>query len=158
LAATVGKWQDRQMRRAARPAGRKAMTRTRIALGLAAILLATLTASQSSIARPLSPEEEARVQPAGKPEDCLSIARISETRVRNDHTIDFIMHGGRVYRNSLPNSCPSLGFEERFSYETSTQELCSSDVITVLQSGPGLMRGASCGLGQFQPVTGVGGK
>jgi hypothetical protein len=35
-------------------------------------------------------------------------------------------------------------------------QLCSTDIITVLMmGGPGLMRGASCGLGKFQPVTGV---
>ena len=63
------------------------------------------------------------------------------------------MHGrNRVYRNILPNSCPSLGFEQRFSYVTSLSELCSTDIITVLYTSP-VMRGASCGLGQFQPVT-----
>jgi hypothetical protein len=30
--------------------------------------------------------------------------------------------------------------------------LCSVDIITVLHSGGGGQRGASCGLGAFQPV------
>jgi hypothetical protein len=89
--------------------------------------------------------------PTGEPVNCVSISRIRETRVHGDSTIDFIMNGGKVFRNTLPNSCPSLGFEERFLYKTSTSELCSVDIITVLQS-PGTSRGASCGLGQFQPV------
>ena len=79
---------------------------------------------------------------------------IRETRVRNDRTIDFYANGGKVYRNVLPYSCPSLGFEERFSYKTSLSQLCSTDIITVLTS-PGIKRGASCGLGKFQPVTGA---
>jgi hypothetical protein len=59
----------------------------------------------------------------------------------------------KVYRNTLPYSCPQLGFEERFLYKTSLSQLCSTDIITVLTSGgPDLSRGASCGLGQFQPV------
>ncbi|WP_293884341.1 hypothetical protein [Sphingomonas sp.] len=89
--------------------------------------------------------------PIGPPVNCVSTQRIRETRVHGDSTIDFIMNGGKVYRNTLPNACPSLGFEEKFLYKTSTSELCSVDIITVLQS-PGISRGASCGLGQFQPV------
>jgi hypothetical protein len=59
--------------------------------------------------------------------------------------------GKRWYRNTLPQSCPSLGFEERFGYATSLSELCSVDIITVLYATP-VSRGASCGLGKFQPV------
>ena len=107
-----------------------------------------------AVARPLKPEEEAKIQPAGPPVSCVSIHNIRETRVRDDSTIDFYMNGGKVYRNKLPNSCPELGFEERFGYETSIDELCNVDIIHVLHSSPP-MRGASCGLGQFQPITGA---
>ncbi len=94
------------------------------------------------------------VTPAGKPESCSPLTSIRESRVRSDQVIDFYMRGGKVYRNTLPNTCPQLGFEERFSYATSLSQLCSTDIITVLQS-PGAGRGVSCGLGQFQPVTGA---
>ena len=87
----------------------------------------------------------------GAPISCVSLRRIRETRVHGDSTIDFHMNGGQVYRNTLPQSCPSLGFEERFAYKTSLDQLCSVDIITVLQS-PDLRGGPSCGLGQFQPV------
>lgn len=90
--------------------------------------------------------------PAGKPVDCIQIAQIRNTQVRDDRTIDFIMNGNKVYRNTLPNSCPSLGFERRFMYTTSLSQLCSVDIITVLFNSPNLSRGASCGLGQFQPM------
>ena len=89
----------------------------------------------------------------GKPETCIPLRQISETRVHGDRTIDFIMTGRKVYRNTLPYACPGLGFEERFSYATSLSQLCSVDIITVLYSTPVLQRGASCGLGPFQPVT-----
>ena len=94
------------------------------------------------------------VTPNGKPESCVDLQNIRETRVRDDRTIDFYMRNGKVYRNTLPNKCPQLGFEERFMYETSLSKLCNVDIITVLQE-PGPMRGASCGLGDFQPVTGA---
>lgn len=90
---------------------------------------------------------------SGKPETCIPLRQISETRVHGDRTIDFIMTGRKVYRNTLPYACPGLGFEERFSYATSLSQLCSVDIITVLYSTPVLQRGASCGLGPFQPVT-----
>ncbi|AMK23726.1 hypothetical protein [Sphingobium sp. TKS] len=90
--------------------------------------------------------------PAGKPVDCVQITSIRSTNVRDDRTIDFIMNGNKVYRNTLPYSCPSLGFEKRFLYKTSLSQLCSVDIITVLYEAGGLQRGASCGLGEFQPM------
>lgn len=127
---------------------RKLSTITSLAMfGLVAV-------AGSSSARPLKPEDEARIQPVGKAQSCVPIYSIDQTRVRNDHTIDFYMKGGKVYRNVLPYSCPELGFEERFSYKTSIQELCSSDVITVL-TGPGISHGATCGLGDFQEISGA---
>jgi hypothetical protein len=83
---------------------------------------------------------------------CIRTSDIRETRVRSDSVIDFRTSGKKWYRNTLPHSCPSLGFEERFMYKTSTNQLCSVDIVTVLYSGSGLHQGASCGLGKFQPV------
>ena len=93
--------------------------------------------------------------PAGPPVDCLRLADIRESLVRDDRTIDFVTRGGRrVYRVELPDGCPMLGFEKRFSYATSLDRLCSTDIITVLsETGGGLSRGASCGMSRFQPVT-----
>lgn len=88
--------------------------------------------------------------PAGDAVSCIPLIEIRSSHVRSDSVIDFEMSGGRYYRNTLPNSCPQLGFEERFGYETSLNQLCSTDIIHVITSGGG--GGASCGLGQFQPV------
>lgn len=117
-----------------------------------ALMIAALAGP--AIARPLKPEQEAKIQPAGKPVNCIQSSSIRETRVRDDKTIDFYMLGGQVYRNTLPQSCPELGFEERFGYTTSINQLCSVDIIHVIHSTPP-MRGASCGLGAFQPITGA---
>lgn len=92
--------------------------------------------------------------PTGPAVSCIQIAQIQESRVRDDWTIDFRISGNRWYRNTLPNRCGSLGFERAFSYTTSLPQLCNVDIIRVFPSG-GVPRGplASCGLGQFQPVT-----
>jgi hypothetical protein len=87
----------------------------------------------------------------GKPVSCVRINEITETRVHGDNVIDFMTSNTKGYRNVLPYSCPSLGFEERFLHKTSTNDYCSVDTITVLQS-PGLSHGATCGLGAFQPI------
>ena len=89
--------------------------------------------------------------PTGEPVSCIQLNEVRETHVRDDQVIDFEMAGKRVYRNTLDGACPSLGFEERFAYSVSNGLLCSTDLITVLQSTG--TRGATCGLGKFQPVS-----
>ena len=86
----------------------------------------------------------------GEAVSCIQINRIQTTRVHGDETIDFVMGGNTVYRNVLPNRCYSLGFEERFAYQTSTGRLCSTDTITVLHSDGS--PGTTCGLGEFLPI------
>jgi hypothetical protein len=84
--------------------------------------------------------------------DCVQTSLIDDTKVWNDAVIDFRMRNGVTYRNTLPHSCPNLGFDERFSYRTTTGQLCSIDTITVLPTGSSIP-GPTCGLGKFQPVT-----
>lgn len=90
--------------------------------------------------------------PVGSPQSCITRHRIDQTLVRSDSVIDFKMIDRKVYRNTLPSPCPDLGFEERFGYSLSIDELCSSDIITVLYTSP-IGSSARCGLGQFQLVT-----
>jgi hypothetical protein len=87
---------------------------------------------------------------AGEAVDCIPTANIGNTRVHDDRTIDFVMRDGTVYRNTLPVQCNPLGFEKRFAYRTTSARLCSSDTITVLQSGG--VGAPTCGLGEFVPV------
>ncbi len=110
-------------------------------------LLATAGAAVAKRDRNAVPE----ATEVGKPVSCIHLRSIQETRVRNDQVIDFRTSSKKWYRNTLPSSCPSLGFEERFLYKTSLSQLCSADIITVLYGSP-LTRGASCGLGKFQPI------
>ncbi len=117
------------------------------------LILATalLLSGSTAIARDRSVPE---ATPTGAAQSCIPLHTVRESQVRSDKVIDFRVGGNKWYRNELPHSCPSLGFEERFMYQTSLSQLCSVDIITVLHtSGGGLDRGASCGLGKFQPVT-----
>jgi hypothetical protein len=116
---------------------------------LAPVTLLALAACQQQVeTAPL--HRAPAIQALGPAEDCISTNRIDRTEVHDDFTIDFHMIDDTIYRNTLDGRCASLGFEERFSYKTTTGRLCSIDTIRVLYSEGG--EGASCGLGTFLPV------
>lgn len=104
----------------------------------------------------LTPNQEAdrwalaQARDSGEAQSCIPLSRIRSTDVRNERTIDFVMSDGSVMRSRLPYDCHGLVFNERFAYRTSLDRLCSTDIITVIHSDGG--RGATCGLGSFQPV------
>lgn len=93
------------------------------------------------------------VRAIGEPKSCVNISQIRSTKVVDNSTIDFRMVGGKTYRNTLPQSCPGLKFEDRFSYRTSLNQLCNVDILRVLHDQGGrLTEGAGCGLGKFQMI------
>ena len=97
--------------------------------------------------------EPAPVRAVGEPKSCVTISSIRSTKVIDNNIIDFRMAGGKTYRNTLPQSCPGLKFEDRFSYRTSLNQLCSVDIVRVVHDyGGQLTEGAGCGLGKFQQV------
>lgn len=118
-------------------------------LGVAALSLLTGGATAGLSAK----TEPTPVRAVGEPINCVSLNQIRSTKVIDNSTIDFKMTGGKTYRNSLPNSCPGLKAEDRFSYRTSLSQLCNVDIVRVLHDyGGRLTEGAGCGLGKFQPV------
>ena len=124
-------------------------------LTFAFVLTAGFFASCAPPPKPPAPapvQQQPAAAAAPQAQSCVDLVRISEARVIDDRTIDFHMRDGSVLRNSLPNSCPSLGFERAFTYSTSLTRLCSTDIITVIHTGGGPRTGASCGLGQFVPA------
>ena len=93
------------------------------------------------------------IKAIGEPKSCINRWSIRSTDVIDDQTIDFKMNNGDIYRNNLPNKCSGLAFEEAFSYKTSSNQLCSVDIINILsQSGGQLDSRGACGLGKFQQI------
>ena len=120
-----------------------------VAVATAAGLSACAQSDAQSASKPVAPA----AQVVGEPVNCLQLTSFRSTEIRDDRTIDFMGTGDRVWRNTLPNSCPGLKAADTFTYATSISQLCSVDIITVLNnSGGSLQRGAGCGLGQFVPV------
>jgi hypothetical protein len=116
-----------------------------IPLSLAAFAMLGTAAAKDDQVPPATPN--------GKPVQCLALSQVRSSTVRSDQVIDFYTNGRKVYRNTLDTPCPQLGFEKRFEHRTPLSQICSNDIITVLTNEGGLRRGASCGLGEFQPVT-----
>ena len=114
-------------------------------------LVACAAAVQAAAKAPVVP-----VVAAGPAIACIPLRSIRSTTVIDDRTIDFHVGGRKVYRNTLSNSCPQLGFQQAFSYATSQTQLCSVDIITVIVQGGPNLQGASCGLGKFTPIVPAG--
>jgi hypothetical protein len=98
---------------------------------------------------------QAEVSPAApKSVSCINLRDIDSTDVQDDKTIIFKMHGRKYYKNDLGSRCNGLGFAKAFSMKTQSSQLCSIDIIRVLNNyGGELQEGAGCGLGKFVEYT-----
>jgi len=89
----------------------------------------------------------------GEGQRCIMRDQVRQTVVRSNRVIDFEMNSGKVYRSTLPQSCPGLSFERAITYETSINQLCTNQIIYALQNIGGVpQRGAGCSLGEFVSV------
>lgn len=125
----------------------------RIMAGAAALIAIALGISAD--ARPLKPQQEARIRPIGEPVHCIDIRSITDIRIRDDSTIDFYMAGRKVFRNRLPRRCVGLGQEERFTFSRTLPELCDSDAINVVRGITSVTPGPTCSIGDFQQISGA---
>ncbi len=129
------------------------MKRT-VALILTAMVIGGGVVGTALPAKDKNPAPEMRT--VGEAKSCVSLNAIRSTNVVDNQTIDFKMTGGKTLRNVLPYNCPSLKMQDAFSYRTSLSQLCSVDIISVLNNyGGQLSEGAACGLGKFQQVEAV---
>ena len=108
---------------------------------LYASVLACLLAAPAS-AQPASDTPA----PAGNV--CIDTMRIDHTTVPDSRTILFHMRDGKIWKNTLRQSCSGLKFYG-FSYSpTPPHQLCSNmETIRVIQQG------TVCMLGAFTPYT-----
>jgi hypothetical protein len=121
--------------------------------GPAAVLLLLTAACTQGESRE-SPAPSPAAEAIGEPRDCLPLTQFSNTRIRDDNTIDFIGGAGnRVWRVTLPNRCSGLKSADSLTYETSLSQLCRQDIIYPLNRyGNDFQRGPGCGLAPFVPV------
>ncbi|WP_395328771.1 hypothetical protein WBP06_13740 [Novosphingobium sp. BL-8H] len=126
------------------------MLRRHIALAIAPLALTACSDQEAKPPPPVSPAAEA----IGPAQDCLPLSQFSNTRIRDDWTIDFMSGtGNRVWRVTLPNRCSGLRSADSFTYGTSLSQLCRQDIIyPLMRVGSGFQRGGGCGLAPFVPV------
>lgn len=97
------------------------------------------------------PRSQQLWKPKGDTVSCINLRQIRSTNVIDDRTIHFVVNNRRMFRNELPNRCPGLGFNRAFSHNSRSSQLCSMNLITVIQGGAA-PQGATCSLGRFQPM------
>ncbi len=84
---------------------------------------------------------------------CVQLQRIDRTEAVGDRDILFLMKDRTIYRNRLPHACAGLARREPFMYRVSLNQLCDTDVITMLQEWSfGFTPTESCPLGPFDLV------
>jgi hypothetical protein len=84
---------------------------------------------------------------------CVQLPAIDHTEVVGDRNILFYMKDNKIYQNALPHACPGLRADQPFMYRVVLNQLCDSDVVTVLERwGFGYTPGQSCLLGEFTPI------
>lgn len=85
---------------------------------------------------------------------CINKTRIQNVDIVDNKNIVFQTGINDYYLNTLPYACNGLKLNDSFMFRTSLNELCTVDVITVLDDiGPEFQTGPSCGLGRFEPVS-----
>ncbi len=115
---------------------------------LAALFVVLLVTGAVAADKPAA--DPAKGETAGQ--TCIPIIQIKQNEFPDDSTIVFRMRGGHDYVNRLPHRCFGLKFERGFSYTTSLDRLCNTDIIHVIHQGGGGAIGSSCGLGLFEPI------
>jgi len=131
-------------------------TASKFAAALAAGSL--LLAGAAADAKPrLTPEQElakaleGRV--AGKPQDCLYLPRVVNTRIY-DKTAIVYDTGSTVWVNRPDSGASSLSDNDIMVTTPFGAQLCSVDIVRMVDRNAGFWRG-SIGLGKFVPYTKV---
>ena len=119
----------------------------------AAVTLAADTPASAPPAPAAQASADSAAEAGEKAERCIQIRSIKQTKVVDDQTIIFYTAGNRNYKNRLPYTCGGLAIADSFMYRTSVSQLCSVDIITVLnRMGSNFAPGPSCGLGLFEQI------
>jgi hypothetical protein len=126
------------------------------ALAAAALLVSGCAPADPATQNARAARDAARtpaVTVLGPGENCILQSQVRQSIVRSDSVIDFEMRSGKVYRSTLPNSCPGLTIDRSITWENSIDQLCRQQIVYALQNFAGILqRGAGCGLGEFVPV------
>jgi hypothetical protein len=87
----------------------------------------------------------------GEMSNCINSRQLDQVKILNKTQILFEMQNGRYYLNE-PKSCPTLRKRYALKYDATIGQICSTTIVTLLDTAAGIHYQGSCGLGQFQKV------
>ena len=122
------------------------------------ILVTALAAACAPVAPPaMTAKQEADFQEviagrtAGPAQSCVSQRLLRGNKTYGEGVIVFEgTTNSIVYVNRPPSACPELKWSRALRTRTTTSQLCSNDIVTVIDPNGGITYG-SCALGDFVP-------
>ena len=121
------------------------------------LLAAAAVGAASAEPPPMTPKQEADFQKAiegrtaGQTQSCVSLRLLRGNKTYGEGVIVFEGQSNSVvYVNRPPYGCPELRWDRALKTRTSTDQLCSNDVVTVVDPRGGMQFG-SCSLGDWTP-------
>lgn len=88
---------------------------------------------------------------AGQPQNCIDTNSNDGPQIIDNRTLIY-RSAGRVWRNTLPDECPSLRDDSILIVEVYGAQLCSDDRFRTVTRGLSIPS-AYCRLGRFVPYT-----
>jgi hypothetical protein len=118
---------------------------------------ALILACGAAQAAKLAPEEEIakalQGREAGKPTNCIYQRDIDSAQIVDRTAILYKMRGGTIYLNRPASGAQSLDWNVILVTDTHSDQLCSIDIVKLIDQGtPHMFRG-TVGLGAFVPYT-----
>lgn len=117
---------------------------------IAAVLLAVLGAAAPAAPRGDDLAKALAGRMPGKPVNCIDTQGMSGPQVIDDRTILYRESGRRVWRNDLPDACPSLRPMTTIILRVYGGQTCRNDTFRTIDSGSSIPS-ALCRLGSFTP-------
>lgn len=107
--------------------------------------------AEETTGRPSWLSQELAGRVAGKPSDCIFRSRVAGPMLVDRMNILYREHGGRIWRQDLGDSCPSLREDMIIVVvQQSDTRLCRNDRFRPLDRNSRLP-GATCSFGRFVP-------
>jgi len=126
-------------------------------LTIGSLLLAAAAVGAAAAPPAMTAKQEADFQKAiegrtaGKAQSCVSQRLLRGNKSYGEGVLVFEGQSNSVvYVNRPPNGCPELRWDRALKTRTTTDQLCSNDVVTVIDPRGGMTFG-SCALGDWTP-------
>jgi len=126
--------------------------RTILLIGAAALAASCATGGErTERVNKAAAETLAKYEPTGEKERCISTSRIDQMTAVDEKTLLFRLGVNDYYVNKVRGRCNGATFSSnRFQYKVTGSQLCSIDIIDVVDTS-GFTTGA-CSLGEFEEL------